>query len=69
MNIMKKFLKILLMLLFLLLFSCNYQAKSDGDTIKNIIESFYNTQYESYLQMEYKDITPYLDMSKIQNRN
>ncbi|EOC99282.1 hypothetical protein [Caldisalinibacter kiritimatiensis] len=64
---MKKILKLLLILL--LLSSCNYQIKSDVDTIKDTIESFYNTQYDSYLEMKYKDITPYLDMSKIQNRN
>ncbi|MGI1692255.1 hypothetical protein [Thermoanaerobacter uzonensis] len=37
--------------------------------IKSTIEGFYDTQYRAYLQMEYIDITPYLDMSKIQNHN
>ncbi|WP_271629711.1 hypothetical protein [Caldicellulosiruptor sp. DIB 104C] len=43
-----------------------FLKNSEEDNIKNIIESFYNTQYDAYLQMEYKDITPYLDMTKIQ---
>lgn len=64
---MKKLLTLLVALL--LLPSCNYQMKSDVVLIKNTIESFYNTQYKSYLEMEYKDITPYLDMTKIQNQN
>ncbi|WP_039764012.1 amidase domain-containing protein [Caldicellulosiruptor sp. F32] len=46
-----------------------FLKNSEEDNIKNIIESFYNTQYDAYLQMEYKDITPYLDMTKIQNQN
>ncbi|ADL42491.1 peptidase M56 BlaR1 [Caldicellulosiruptor obsidiansis OB47] len=39
------------------------------EAIKSTIEGFYETQYKAYLQMEYIDITPYLDMSKIQNHN
>jgi hypothetical protein len=39
------------------------------EAIKLTIEGFYETQYKAYLQMEYIDITPYLDMSKIQNHN
>ncbi|WP_242844239.1 hypothetical protein [Caloranaerobacter azorensis] len=67
MSTIKKLFKLLVMLL--LLSACNYEAKSDADAIKNTIESFYNTQYDAYLEMKYKDITPYLDMSKIQNQN
>ncbi|WP_250160060.1 hypothetical protein [Caloranaerobacter azorensis] len=67
MSTIKKLFKLLVMLL--LLSACNYQAKSDADAIKNTIKSFYNTQYDAYLEMKYKDITPYLDMSKIQNQN
>ncbi|ADQ07086.1 peptidase M56 BlaR1 [Caldicellulosiruptor hydrothermalis 108] len=42
---------------------------SEIEAIKSTIEGFYETQYKAYLQMEYIDITPYLDMSKIQNQN
>ncbi|WPX10056.1 M56 family metallopeptidase [Anaerocellum danielii] len=43
--------------------------RSETEAIKSTIEGFYETQYKAYLQMEYIDITPYLDMSKIQNHN
>ncbi|EOC99283.1 amidase domain-containing protein [Caldisalinibacter kiritimatiensis] len=67
---MKKVITIVLCitLLFINTFSMASTLNNE-DTIKDTIESFYNTQYDSYLEMKYKDITPYLDMSKIQNRN
>lgn len=69
--------KIMLVILCLILVIPNYVvfAKSlssqiiEEENIKNTIESFYNVQYDAYLQMQYKDITPYLDMTKIQNQN
>ncbi|WP_069648851.1 hypothetical protein [Caloranaerobacter ferrireducens] len=64
---MRKLLNLIVISLFLS--ACTYQIESNVDSIKNTIESFYNTQYDAYLEMEYKDITPYLDMTKIQNQN
>lgn len=67
--------KIVLFLLCLILIIpnsiayANSHKNNEEEIIKNVIESFYNTQYDAYLQMEYKDITPYLDMTKIQNQN
>ena len=48
---------------------CSNKENIEQISIKKTIKAFLDTQYDAYLQMEYKDITPYLDMSKIQNQN
>ena len=71
MSWLEKFFKlaVILFVLINLLSGCSYILKDDKDLIKNTIERFYDTQYKAYLKMEYIDITPYLDMSRIQNQN
>ncbi|WP_029688484.1 hypothetical protein [Thermoanaerobacter sp. A7A] len=64
--------KIMLVILCLILVIPNYVVFAkflssqiiEEENIKNTIESFYNAQYDAYLQIQYKDITPYLDMTK-----
>ena len=64
----KYFIVEILVLTFFLI-GCSYQTGSDASQIKKTIESLYKAQYDAYLTMEYKDITPYLDMDKVQNQN
>lgn len=67
---MKKFVSVMLTIMLLAIPNLTIYANSNAEEeIKNIIESFYDVQYDAYLKMEYKDITPYLDMTQIQNQN
>ncbi|GAV25915.1 hypothetical protein ciss_18480, partial [Carboxydothermus islandicus] len=69
-NIMRQInIIIFIIVISILSLSCSINEKDDYALIKETIEKFYDTQYKAYLELEYKDITPFLDMTKIQNQN
>lgn len=66
---MKKIAKTLLIIVLTMSFLIFITRERDPKLIIGTIESFFDTQYNSYLDMTYYDISKYLDMSKIQNQN
>ncbi|GAV25403.1 hypothetical protein ciss_13360 [Carboxydothermus islandicus] len=69
-NISKRYLIFSLLFLFMIISqNTSIYGYSYDIEIKETIEKFYDTQYKAYLELEYKDITPFLDMTKIQNQN
>lgn len=63
-----KILILIILISSLNLLGCEIYSKEEKELL-NHIESFLDTQYEAYVNLEYKDIECFLDMSMIQNKN
>lgn len=67
---MKNKLILLIIILFVIgcFAGCNKYSMEEKE-VMDIIKSFYSAQYEAYSNFAYRDIEPFLDMNKIQNKN
>ena len=67
-SVNKRLVLIIIIVSSLQLSGCEIYDREEKKLI-SFIESFFDTQYEAYVNLDYIDIEPFLDMSRIQNKN
>jgi hypothetical protein len=67
-SVNKKLLLIIVIISNLHLAGCEVYNREEKELL-SFIKNFLDTQYEAYVNLEYIDIEPFLDMSKTQNKN